>query len=173
MGSNREYHGKGRLTRVGNLVYGADADITQWCANQIPGFRISSEARAIGVIKGKELVAGVVYENWNGIHLEVSIAATVGSGWATRDTLRGLFAYPFLDLGCEWISVIVPSSNMPSLNLATKLGFSPEAIIRFAAHDQSDIIVLKLHRDFCRWIDHGQKRRERPRGPKPQENRGG
>jgi len=43
-------------------------------------------------------------------------------------------------------------TNLASLNLATKLGFEIEAMVKFAAHDGSPLVVLKLFRDACRWI---------------------
>jgi len=142
---------------VGNVVFGFDREVAQWVAQRIIGFSPSPDAKALGVVSNGELVAGVVYERWNGVHVEASIAAN-GQVWATRSTLFRIFHYPFNQLGCEAISVLVPSSNIPSLNLATKLGFEPEAIVRFAAHDGSSMVVLKMFKDKCKWIgDHGKR----------------
>lgn len=155
--------GRGRsITRVGDVIFGADRQIAGWVSSRIPDFETSPSARALGVIKSGRLVAGVVFERWNGVHIEAAIAAEPGSFWADRKTLRSLFYYPFVTLDCLAISVSVPSSNLPSLNLATKLGFEPEALIKFAAHDGSALVVLKMFRETCKWIeDHGQKGRQR------------
>lgn len=60
-----------------------------WCA------RIGiTPSRALGVVDGDRLIAGVVYERFNGIHMEVSIAAQTGAAWASRQTLRHLFGHP-------------------------------------------------------------------------------
>ncbi|WP_421907269.1 hypothetical protein [Mameliella sp.] len=158
MGATGQPDAAGHLIRDRALVYGADEKIAQWVGKRIPTFQVMPGARAIGVIKGKRLVAGVVYERYNGIHLEASIAALPGSRWADRHTLRGIFAYPFIDLNCRAISVVVGATNLESLNLATKLGFWPEAIVKFAAPDGADLVVLKLLREQCRWIQDGQGR---------------
>lgn len=142
---------------VGNVLFGFDQEVSQWVAQRITGFSPSISAKALGVVAGGELVAGVVFERWNGVHVEASIAADHQS-WASRSTLFRLFHYPFNQLGCKAISVLVPSSNAQSLNLATKLGFEPEAIVKFAAHDGSSMVVLKMFKENCKWIaDHGKK----------------
>jgi len=154
MGGNREPAGEGPVILDG-LLYRADAAISRWIAEKIPGYRINQNARCIGVIKGERLVAAVTYENYNGVHVESCIAAEPRALWATDDVLRAIFTYPFVTLGCKAISVSVPASNLASLNLATKLGFEPEAFVRYAAPDGSDLIILKMFRNNCEWIDHG------------------
>lgn len=150
------------LSYVGSVVFGADHQVGQWVAARIPDMVLSPGSRALGVVKRGKLVAGVVFENWNGVHIQASIAAEPGAPWADRSTLFALFHYPFKTLGCEAISVTVPSSNPLSLNLATKLGFSPEAFIKYAAHDGSSLVVLKMFRSDCKWIDqHGRKQQGR------------
>lgn len=167
MGGNRE-DGRGRsLTTVGNVVFGADREIAWWVSKRIPGFTASPKGRALGVIKGGAVVAGVVYDNWNGCHVEASIAAEPGSGWASRATLHALFFYPFVTLDCQAITVAVAETNLPSLNLALKMGFEAEALIRFAAHDGSTLIVLKQFRDTCRWIGQHGQRQQRTGTPGP------
>lgn len=151
---------RGHVARVGNVLFGADVLVSQWVAEKIPGCNPTAGAKALGVMKDGNIVAGIIYDDWNGVHLTAAIAAVPGSQWADRRTLHALFFYPFVTLDCEAISVAVPASNLPSLNLATKLGFVPEAIIQFAAHDGSSLIVLKQFRKNCRWVrDDGEKRR--------------
>lgn len=153
MGADRRDEGGDSLSVRDGVLFGADREVAEWVKLSIPFMEISPGARALGVFKDGEIVAGVVYERYNGVHLEASIAATPGSGWATRGALQHLFGYPFNQLGCKAISVLVPMSNINSMNLATKLGFTPEAIVKFAAPDGGDLIVLKMFRETCRWIE--------------------
>lgn len=152
MGETREHAGHARLTRVGDVLFGADDIVARWVAKRVPGFRTAPTQRALGVIAGDGLAAGIVFDNYNGIHVEASIAADETGRWATRRTLHALFHYPFVQLDCIAISVVVPSSNVASLNLATKLGFEPEAYVKFAAHDGSSLVILKQLRENCRWV---------------------
>ena len=147
---------------VGNVLFGFDFEISQWVASRIPTFTASSGATALGVVDGTDIIAGVVYERYNGVHVEVSIAAD-DKRWASKKTLFSLFHYPFIQLNCLAMSVVVPSSNLESLNLATKLGFEGEAIIKYAAPDGSSLIILKQYRENCKWIGepNGQRLKQR------------
>lgn len=145
-------------TLIGNVLFGFDADVSAWVAQRIPGFTPTKDARALGVVRDERLIAGVVYERWNGVHVEASIAVD-HPGWATKDTMFRIFSYPFNQLGCVAISVIVPSSNIQSLNLATKMGFEPEALVKYAAHDGSSLVIMKMFKENCRWIGNGKRRR--------------
>lgn len=163
MGGAGQPEGGRSITRVGDVVFGADTQVTNWVADRIPGFIMPDEPRALGVVRGGRMAAGVVFERYNGVHVEASIAADARGQWASKATLRTLFSYPFETLGCKAISVIIPSSNLQSLNLATKLGFTPEAIVQFAAHDGSSLIVLKMFRENCKWMDeHGKRKSTNP-----------
>jgi hypothetical protein len=107
----------------------------------------------LGVVKRGRLLAGIVYDNFNGFNAEVAIATVPGSGWADRDTLHRIFAYPFHQLGCVALTVLVPLHNLESLTLATKLGFAPQCFIKYAAQDGSPLVVLQAYRDTCKWIE--------------------
>lgn len=160
MGETGKSDRKWKLERA--VLYGMDDIVLHWMERRIPAFDISSEARALGVWKNRKLCAGVSYERYNGVHMEVSIA---GEGaWADRDTLYQLFAYPFVSLQCQALSVVVASSNLASMNLATKLGFEPEAYVKFAAHDGSALVILKMFKDQCKWIDNGQAKASKAAG---------
>lgn len=141
---------------IGRVIYGHDAEVMDFVAARIPHFMRAEGSRALGVAHNKKLVAGVVYEHWNGVNINVSIAVD-DKRWATKETLYQLFHYPFIALNCECITILVPHTNLKSLNLATKLGFQTEALVKFAAPDASHLIVLKLFKDNCRWINSNGK----------------
>lgn len=156
MVADRSDTGRHNLILRGRVLFGADKLVAQWVQARIPAMQCPTGTAALGVVHDGDLIAGVTYSNFNGVHLEVAIAADTGKPWASRQTLKHLFGYPFVQLQCEAISVLVPGTNLESLNLATKLGFEMEAIVKYAAPDASPLIVLKMFRDSCRWIDrHG------------------
>jgi len=154
-----------QYSRLGDVLFGADRQVSEWIVERIPYLKPSENARALGVVKNGKLVAGVMYENWNGVHVEVAIAVEPRVIWANKRTLHALFYYPFVTLGCKAVSVSAGATNLPSINLATKLGFQMEAIVKFAAHDGSDLIVLKMFRQNCKWIlNDGQEEQQRTSG---------
>jgi len=158
---------------IGNVLFGFDQDVIDWVTPRIQGFSASDGAKALGVVSGKDIIAGVVYERYNGVHVEASIAVDRAS-WANKGTLFSLFHYPFVQMDCKAISVLIPSSNLKSLNLATKLGFEPEAIVKYAAADGSSLIVLKMFKKNCKWIgEYNGKRRSSTESPRPLQNGGG
>jgi len=148
---------------VGNVLYGFDAEVIDFVAGKIPGFVKTPGATALGIVRNKKLVAGIVYERCNGVNVEVSIAID-DRRWATRDTMHQIFNYPFGQLGCHCITVLVASTNPVSMNLAAKMGFEVEAIIKFAASDGSHVLVMKAFSDKCKWVKNHGKRRRSPRG---------
>lgn len=142
------------------VIYGFDRDVIDYVAARIPGFVRTPGAKALGVAVDGKLAAGVVYENWNGPNINASIAVT-DKRWASRSVLRRLFGYPFNDLGCEVITLLIAASNPASIRLARKLGFKGEAMIRFGAHDGSMLLVLQMERADCKWIGDARGREER------------
>lgn len=161
MGSDRGNEGGPGVTLLDRVLFGADDLVIRWASRAIPGFTASPGAKALGVVHNGSLVAGAIYERFNGLHMEVAITARHGSPWASRQTLRHLFGYPFVQMQCVAISALVPMSNLPSLNLATKLGFVPEAYVKYAAPDGSPMVVLKLFKENCKWI-HDQRKAPDP-----------
>lgn len=161
MGGDHRVERGNRIVRVGPVIYGADAEITGWVAKRIPGYVTSPGARALGVVKDGRIVAGVTYERFNGANIEASIAAEPGARWADRRVLHHIFAYPFLQLGVEAVTLLVALDNFASLNLATKLGFSQVAIVPFAAPGGVPLVVLQQYREQCRWLRHEQEGQQR------------
>lgn len=157
MGGNHRADGSRRIIKAGGIIYGADPEIADWVAKRIPGYIRSPGAVALGVERKNRIVAGVIFERFNGANIEASIAADPGTKWADRKTLFRLFAYPFLQLGCDCITVLIALNNLPSLNLATKLGFNQIALVPFAAHDGVPLVILQQYRDQCRWLRHEQQ----------------
>ena len=156
MGRDYGPDGRNRIIRRRAVVYGADQEIAKWVAGNIPDFILSPEARSLGVIKDDKIAAGIVFDRCNGHNVEASIAAVTGSNWADRDTLFQMFAYPFLQLGVQAVTVLVSMANLESLNLATKLGFQSIAIVPFAARDGAPLVILQMTIEQCRWLKHGQ-----------------
>ena len=140
------------------VIFGADRQFADWAGERIDGYTPSQSVRALGVLVDGSVGAAVTYENYNGVHMECCIAGEPGVVWATRRVLYQLFRYPFIQLGCVAITVSVPASNLPSLNLATKLGFEPECVVKHAAHDGGHLVVLKMYRERCKWITDGKEK---------------
>lgn len=101
-----------------DYVYGHDEVVAHFVAQLIPemgGDGFTPASKAIGVIdeEGK-LIAGLVYHNWNkraGV-IEMSGAALPGKYWLTRETLKRIYQYPFLQMGCQMVLMRCADDNV-------------------------------------------------------------
>lgn len=105
--------------------------------------------KAIGLERDGELVAGVVYEGYNGHNVWMHV---VIAGYVTKQALRYVFHYPFVELGCSRVSGYVAASNAKICHLLKHLGFAPEARLRMAAVDGGDIEIYTMHKEDCRYV---------------------
>jgi len=121
---------------------------------------VKGRGTTIGLEKDGELVAGVLYEDYNGANVLMHVAAIPGRKWLNRTFLYICFTYPFVQLDCRRVTGIVPSTNWDALRFDIHLGFEVEAVLK-DAHPSGDLMVLRMFRENCRWIgaNHGQIKR--------------
>lgn len=127
-----------------------DADIVgPWVCERSGGTWVKGRGTAIGKIQDGQLVAGVLYEDWNGANVVCHIA---GDGnWATREYLNVIFDYPFNQLKVKRITTPVASTNIKSINLVTRMGFTLECTLAQANPD-GDIHLFRMWREECKYI---------------------
>ena len=119
----------------------------------LPGLARSDGMRAIGLRRDGELVAGAVFEGFNGQNVWAHIAAIPGARWLSRDFLRACFIYAFRVCGVQRVSGYVNESNLAARRFDEHLGFREEARLRGAAPDGSDVIVYVMWRQDCRFLE--------------------
>ena len=73
--------------------------------------------------------AVIVYSRYNGINCEVTVAAT-GSNWLRTPILKVLLAYPFKQLGCRRITLLISDTNERTRKAAQHVGFTHEGYLR-------------------------------------------
>jgi RimJ/RimL family protein N-acetyltransferase len=110
-------------------------------------------SQAIGLEKDGKLIAGVIYEAYNGVNVWMHVGAEPGAKWLTRGYLKAAFVYPFVQLGCKRVSGYVECWNMEARKFDEHLGFKQEALLRGIASDGGDAIVYVMRREDCRYVD--------------------
>ena len=146
------------------LLFGEDKGVAHWVAERIPHARVRipyfppgevfGPAAAIGVARGDELVAGVVFHNYDPFvrSIEVSCAAA-SPRWANRRVFSDLLRYPFSQLDCRRITAVTPRRAPPGATSPRKflegLGFVREGSIRFGFGDQNAIVYGLLAEDWA------------------------
>lgn len=108
--------------------------------------------KGIGLEKDGELVAGALYEGYNGHNVWAHLASAPGGQWLNRDFLRYGFHYPFNEMGVRRISGYVEARNTASRRLSEHAGFREEARLQGAASDGGDVILYVMWRDDCRFL---------------------
>jgi RimJ/RimL family protein N-acetyltransferase len=108
-------------------------------------------AAAIGLERDGELIAGVIFDNYNGANCAMHVAAIPGKRWLDREFLYVCFGYPFNQLGLKRVTGMVCSSNLEALRFDLHLGFVQEAVLKDATTD-GDLILLVMRRENCRWL---------------------
>lgn len=120
--------------------------VAPWVAKKLFG-RFNPD-EAIGLEKNGELVAGVIYENWNRRSIVCHI---VIDGRMTPSYLAAIFHYPFMYLGVDKIIAPVAESNEESIKFVENLGFEREATLS-DAHPDGAILLYTIKRTACRFI---------------------
>lgn len=124
------------------MVYGPDEPVADFVAKLIPGCeRGFDRPRAFGILEDNQLIAGVVYTNWNpeaGI-IEMSAAAT-SPRWFTGKVIRTVFSYPFDLCACQMVVLRVSEKNQRMRSIAERLGFTGYPIPRLRGRDESEIV---------------------------------
>jgi RimJ/RimL family protein N-acetyltransferase len=129
------------------LVYGEE--VANWVWARVSA-KPTTEYAAIG-LKGKDIVAGVVYTRYHpGISIEMTVAAESAT-WAVPGYLRALFAYPFLQLDCQRATAIVAAKNIKSRKLCERVGFVQEGLCRYGFKDD-DAVIYGMYKNTCRWV---------------------
>lgn len=132
------------------LLFDHDREIALWVGKRAAVDDFGS-CRAIGIVARETIIAGVVYSNYRSGNIEATIAAD-SPRWARRGTLRALFHYPFVQLGCRRVTCIIAEHNGRSLRLCQGLGFTIEGRHRSLFADGSAGISLGMLREECRWL---------------------
>jgi RimJ/RimL family protein N-acetyltransferase len=131
---------------AGHIVAGHD--VGRWVYARIGGIYHPEASASIGLERDGEIVAGVVYYNWNGASAMASIAA---SAPLSREFLGAIFRYPFDVGGLAQIVVTITGNNLRSLRLADRMGFTEQARLP-DAHPAGDLVFMVLRRENCRFL---------------------
>ena len=132
---------------VRNIVSGPI--VGHWVAKQMDGSFSEATSTAIGLQKETgEIIAGVIYENWNKRSVVAHMAVT---GRLTRSFLGAIFRYAFEKCGVNKVILPVSSGNEKSNDFVRHLGFTEECRISDAVPG-GDVILYTLKKRDCRFL---------------------
>jgi RimJ/RimL family protein N-acetyltransferase len=135
-----------------NIVNGPQ--VGHWVSAQTDGAFWPERSLAIGLEQDGQLVAGTIFENWNGRSVVCHIA------WqrVTPTYIAAVYDYAYNVANVDKIIGPISSNHTRALKLVRKMGFSEEARIKNAAPD-GDIVLMTQTPDKCRFLEarYGQK----------------
>lgn len=126
------------------------AEIWNWVAERTGGKFKPHNSQAIGLVRKDKIVAGAVFENYNGKSIMFHLAI---EGRLTPAFLFALFRYPFVTCNVDKLLATILSTNVKSIKLAKNFGFIEEAKIK-DAHPDGDILFFTMLKNDCRFINY-------------------
>jgi RimJ/RimL family protein N-acetyltransferase len=132
------------------VVVCTDGTVARWVSARL-GVQGFSDYSEIGLTENGKLIAGVVFDYFNGASINMHVAA-VGKRWMTREYLHFCFWYPFEQLKVKRINGLVPESNLAARKFDEHLGFELEARLQ-DAHPSGDVLVYRMFKKDCRWLN--------------------
>ena len=132
-------------------IYRHDDLVTDFVVTQLPVNRnLSGKMVAIGVAENGELIAGIVYHNYStaaGV-IEITVAALPGKNWFTRETIRRMYAYPFLQMQCQMVMTNTPAHDERTLRMLASLGHMFVRVPRLRGPTEDAILCLLTREDW-------------------------
>lgn len=134
-----------------NIV--SSPEVGEWVAVRAGGRYHADASQAIGLEKDGQLIAGVIFERYNGESMWMHVAI---EGRLTPAYLKAIFHYAFIYCDVKKVIGTVTSDNVKARKFDENLGFTEEGRIKDAAPD-GDIIIYTMSKDQCRFINYGRR----------------
>lgn len=132
------------------LVIGQDDLVGPWICARTGGEWIPGSV-TIGMARDGVLIAGVLFDNWNGRSMAMHVAAE-GAGWLSREYLRAAFRYAFVQMKVSKLLGLVDETNAAARRFDEHLGFRLEARIADAA-PKGDLLIYSMTPAECRFLE--------------------
>jgi RimJ/RimL family protein N-acetyltransferase len=138
---------------VGSVLYEADDVVKALVKSRLPGMegKDFGPCVCLGVVRRGVLVGGIVYHNYHGFSIEVSMAFD-RPDWAMPSVIRQFFSYPFIQLDVVRMTAIIGKKNKRMRRLAEGLGFKYEGTARKGFDGKQDAILYGMLKQDCKWI---------------------
>ncbi len=106
--------------------------------------------RAIGLMRGGKLVAGIMYDGFTGASIAMHSRCDNPRA-VSREWLFAIFDYPFNQLGCKRVTGLVSTENKVAQATNEHLGWKRETVLKDYFLD-GDGIVYVMRKEDCRWL---------------------
>jgi hypothetical protein len=135
---------------MANLVFDRKELVGAWVADQVGQTGDWGSFYAMGVESKGELIAGIVFNNFNGANATCHIAVERPNK-AFVKLLEAAADYAFNLCGLKRLTGMVPSNEPHILAFDKHLGWEEEFIMKDGAPG-ADMHILVMWPDRCRWL---------------------
>lgn len=133
-----------------NLVFGDDQRIADWVGNEL-GIVMAPPYTAIGGTRdGSTIEIGVVFNNWNGANLDISLVSRRG---LSRGAIRAVYHYVFKQAKARRLTAITRRSNELMQRQLPRFGFELEGESRCYFGDEDALRYVLLPELAKKWMD--------------------
>lgn len=132
------------------LVFDQKEAVGAWVAQQVGQTCEWGSFYALGIVRDGEIIAGVVFNNFNGANATCHIAISKFSRVMPAMIEHGC-RYAFEFCGLKRLTGMVPSNEPKILAFDKHLGFEEEFVMKDGAPG-ADMHVLVMWPDKCRWL---------------------
>ena len=130
--------------------------VVEWVAKHTSEFGNYGAAVGIGLEHDKRLIAGVVFNEYNGANIQMHVASDGSRSWMNKEYLWFCFYYPFEQAKVNRITTVVASSNVRAAEFNRHIGFTEETRLK-DAHPDGDLIVFRMFKSECRWLNRREQ----------------
>ena len=132
------------------LIFGRDAEVCAWAANNIPHVSAFEKAVTIGVSNDNGIIGAVVFHDYRENDIQMS-AASISKMWLTQSILNTIFRYPFIQLKCTRVTSFAPKRNASTRKFLIGLGFVEEGVMR-RGFGSDDCVIYGMLKNECRFL---------------------
>jgi RimJ/RimL family protein N-acetyltransferase len=151
-----------RHTSPLRIIEGHAEEVGAWILERLPEVReLPGGYEAIGIARDTGLVGGLLYTSWipckgGG---DVRMWAAGDPGWLSRRVIAVMFHYPFVQLDCHRMTLLIARDNRTSRSISEQLGFRLEGVLREGLAPGLDLMIYGMLRTELRWsLKHAQAR---------------
>lgn len=125
--------------------------VVEWVAKRTNEYGNFGSAVGIGIERNGQLIAGVAYNEFNGVNINMHVSALPGVIWAKPEYMRAWFDYPFNKAKVKRVTGLVGEGNKAARKFDEHVGFELETTLK-RAHPTGDLLVYVMWKERCRWI---------------------
>ncbi len=130
--------------------------VVEWVAKLTNEFGHFGAATGIGLQEWDgdhwKMVAGVVYNEFNGANINMHVASDGSRRWMNRKYLWTCFDYPFNQCKVKRITGLVGEGNKEARAFDDHIGFELETRLE-DAHPTGAMLVYVMRKPQCRWLN--------------------